>query len=66
MIQDLNVHLQLDWLDMGMHRATAMLEVPGEAEQINTLSSVMEAECTMFSLLLPDGPPSKDVDSLDT
>ena len=66
MIQDLDIHLQLDRLDMGMSRATAMLEALCEAEGINSSSNLMEAECGVSALLLPDGPLSGDVDSFDT
>ena len=65
MIQDVDVHLQLDRLDMGMSRATAMLEALCQAEGINSSSSLMEAECSMSALLLPDGAPSGDVESFD-
>jgi len=65
MIQDVDVHLQLDRLDMGMSRAMAMLEALCESEGINSSSS-MEAESDMSALPLPDGPPSGDVNSFDT
>ena len=66
LIQDMEVHLQLETLEIGMGRATAMLEALCHAEGIDPSSSSMEAECTVSALLLPDGPPSEDVDSLDT
>jgi hypothetical protein len=53
-------------IGIGMGRATAMLEALCHAEGIDPSSSLMEAECTVSALLLPDGPPSEDVDSLDT
>ena len=65
-IQDVDVHLQLDRLDIGMGRAMAMLEALCESEGINSPSSVMEAESGMSALPLPDGPPSGDVNSFDT
>jgi len=65
-IQDMEVHLQLESLEIGMSRATAMLEALCNAEGIDPMSSSTEAECTVSALLQPDGPPSEDVDRLDT
>ena len=64
-LQDVNVHLQLDRLDMGTSRAMAMLEALCESEEINS-SSLMKAESDMSALPLLDGPPSGDVNSFDT
>ena len=66
MIQDLDMLLQLDRLDMGMDRVTAMLEALCEAEGMNTSSSLIETECNVPSLPLPDGSSSEDVDTFDT
>ena len=66
MIQDLNIQLQLDRLDMGMDRATAMLEALCEAEGIDSFSSLMEEGHTMSPPLLLDVPSSEKVHSLDT
>ena len=49
-----------------MGRATAMLEALCDAEGIDPMSSLTDAECTVFALLQPDGPPSENVDRLDT
>ena len=65
-LQDVDVHLQLDRLDMGMGRAMAMLEALCKSEGITSSSSVMEAESGMSALPLWDGPPSRDVKSFDT
>ena len=65
-IQDMEVHVQLEKLEMGMGRAAAMLEALCHAEGIDPMSSSTDAECTASALLQPDGPPSEDVRRLDT
>ena len=49
-----------------MGRAAAMLEALCHAEGIDPMSSLTDAECTTSALLQPDGPPSEDVNRLDT
>ena len=58
LIQDTEVHLQLERLEIGMGRAAAMLEASCHAEGIDPMSSSTDAECTASALLQPDGPPS--------
>ena len=65
-IQDMEVHLQLERLEIGMGRAAAMLEASCHAEGIDPMSSLTDAECTASALLQPDGPPAEDVNRLDT
>ena len=66
LVQDMEVHLQLERFEIGMGRATAMLEALCHAEGIDPMSSSTDAECTASALLQPDGPPAEDVNRLDT
>ena len=66
LIEDMEVHLQLERLEIGMGRAAVMLVALCDAEGIDLMSSLTDAECTTSALLQPDGPPSEDVNRLDT